>query len=516
MSPLPGSLESWALAKPDAVAIVEEERELTYAGWNDAADRVASAFAAHSLDGGDIVAVRTQIRLEWPIVSSALAKLGCKLLAVNWRLTADELRYVLANSGAVAFICDDKDPHALLQAISDLPLKIKVGIDTSHPELTRFDSLLQREPAPFEARSETSLIVYTSGTTGAPKGVVSGQRSPHFTAEQVAEYQADVRQSRRSTLPDGVTLITMPMHHGSGPAQVNGARSAGRKMILMRRFDPERALQIIERHRVTDWNAVPTMMKRIASLPRATLARYDVSSLRLLSVGAAPVPYSLKEWILGHFGENTLTEGYGSTETSMATRLAAGLQRIKPGSSGTPFKHVSIEIRDGEGRVLTPGESGEIWVRTPLTITQYLNEPPLGPDVLDARGFFRVGDVGHLDADGFLFITDRAKDMIISGGVNIYPAEIESALLQHADIMDAAVIGVPDDEFGEQVRAFCELKPGRTVSPADIAEFVAVRLASYKRPKHIEVVAELPRNAMGKILKRELRAPFWKERERTI
>jgi long-chain acyl-CoA synthetase len=516
MTAFPGSLEHWAAAAPNAVAIVEDERTLTYSAWNDASNRVAQAFTAASLGEGEIVAVRTHIRLEWPIISAALAKLGCRLLAVNWRLTPDEVRYVLTNSCASALVCDDADLSTIGRTLEDLALKLRVSIEASGPGWARFDELLESDAVPRYARGETSLIVYTSGTTGAPKGVVSGQRSPHFTPQQVAEYQADVRQSRRSAATGGTSLITMPMHHGSGPAQVNGARSAGSMMVLMRRFDPERALQFIERHRVTDWNAVPTMLKRVASLGREALAQYDVSSLRLLSVGAAPVPYELKEWTLGHFGEHTLTEGYGSTETSMVTRLAAALQRVKPGSSGVPFKHVSIEIRDGDGCVLPAGATGEIWVRTPVTIRQYLNEPPLGTDVLDARGFFRVGDVGHLDEDGFLFITDRTKDMIISGGVNIYPAEIEKVLLQHPDVLDAAVIGVPDEEFGEQVRAFCELKPGRSLAPEEVAAFVAPRLASYKRPKHVQFVAELPRNAMGKILKRELRAPFWKERERRV
>jgi long-chain acyl-CoA synthetase len=257
------------------------------------------------------------------------------------------------------------------------------------------------------------------------------------------------------------------------------------------------------------------MYKRLAGLPPAVLAKYDVSSIRILGVGAAPVPYSLKEWIIGHFGE-CLAEGYGATETGMLTALAPEMQKKKPGSSGLPHTHVTISIRGEDGAELAPGEEGEIWVRTPMVIRGYLNAKPLDSDTLDDAGFFRTGDIGRVDEEGYLFITDRAKDMIVSGGVNIYPAEIEAAIIRHPAVQDVAVIGIPDEEFGEQVKAFCELKPGRTAEPGDILAYCAGALASYKRPRTIDIVAELPRNTMGKLLKRELRDPYWKGRERNV
>jgi long-chain acyl-CoA synthetase len=200
----------------------------------------------------------------------------------------------------------------------------------------------------------------------------------------------------------------------------------------------------------------------------------------------------------------------------MLTWLPPGMQRSKPGSSGRPYAHVTLSIRDADGRELPVGAEGEIWVRTPRVIRQYLNAPPLGPDTLDADGFFRTGDVGRVDADGYLFITDRAKDMIVAGGVNIYPAEIEAALVTHPAVQDAAVVGVPNDDLGEEAKAFVELKPGRSATEAEILEHCMDRLASYKRPRTLEIVAELPRNTMGKLLKRELRDPFWKGRERNV
>jgi long-chain acyl-CoA synthetase len=286
-------------------------------------------------------------------------------------------------------------------------------------------------------------------------------------------------------------------------------------MVMQRRFDPEEALRLIEKHRVTFWTGVPTMYKRIAGLPKETVAKYDVSSIRALGVGAAPVPFSLKEWIIDTFGD-VLAEGYGTTETGMITALAPDMQKLKPGSSGLPHKHVYLSIRDSDGKVLPAGETGEIWVKTPAVLRQYLNQKPLGEDTIDKDGCYRTGDVGRLDDEGYLFITDRAKDMIVSGGVNIYPAEIEAALLKHPAVQDVAVIGIPDEEFGEQVKAFCELKPGRATDEDALKTHCREHLASYKRPRSIDIVRELPRNTMGKLLKRELRDPYWKDRERKV
>jgi long-chain acyl-CoA synthetase len=511
-----GSIEHWAQVKPTAVALIDGERSITYAEWNDAANRIANSLAARGIVAGDIVVMRTHIRMEWALIASALAKLGCSLLGLNWRLTPAEVQYVLDNSGAHVLVCDDNDPSTLIAATRDLPIKLLVSIDVTAVGFVSLKELLQGDVTPRYSQKDPPLIIYTSGTTGLPKGVTMGRRSPFFTDEQVLEYQRDVRTARRSEAENPVVLVTMPMHHGAGPAQLWGALRGGRQCVLMRRFDPELALQLIDQYKITDWNSVPTMLKRIAGLPPATLANYNVASILHLSVGAAPVPYSLKEWVLGYFGENCLTEGYGSTENGMVTRLPPEMQRKKPGSSGKPFMHVTIEVRDNDGTVLPANRTGELWIRTPTTLGQYLNGKPIDNDTIDANGFFRVGDVGHLDEDGYLFITDRAKDLIISGGVNLYPAEIEAAIIKHPAVQDVAVIGIPDDEFGEQVKAFCELKPGQQLTAAALQSFLADHLASYKRPKSIEFVAELPRNTMGKLLKRELREPYWQDRERQV
>jgi long-chain acyl-CoA synthetase len=511
----PGTIEHWAREKSDAVAIVEGERQLTFAAWNEAADRVAASLHALGVQRGDIVVLRTQIRLEWGIVAGALGKLGCSLLALNWRLTPAETQYVLGNSGATVFVCDDPDPALLKPAFEGLNIKLAVSIDAAAEGFVSFESLMEHAPAPRFSAGDPPLIIYTSGTTGLPKGVIMNTREIAKSDRKAAEYLQDVAASRPQ-VPGDVVLLTLPMHHGAGPAALWGALRLGNRIVLLRRFDPATTLALIEAHKVTVWTGVPTMYKRITALSQPELDRHDVSSLRLLGVGAAPVPPLLKEWIDGYFGAGKLSEGYGSTETGMITHLAPGMHRIKPGSSGLPHKHVDIRIRDDSGADLPVGSVGEIWVRTPGTIRQYLNGKLLDADTLDGEGFFRVGDVGRLDEDGYLFITDRAKDMIISGGVNLYPAEIEAGLMRHPAVLDAAVIGIPDDEFGEQVKAFIELRPGARASADEIVEHAKLHLASYKRPKSVEIVAELPRNTMGKLLKRELREPYWKGRERRV
>jgi len=509
----PGTLEHWAATKGDEVAIVEGSRETTWGEWNDLSNRLAHGLKARGIGRGDIVVTRTQIRTEWPIIRGALAKLGCQILGLNWRLTPAETKYVLANSGAHAILCDDPDPDALLPAWADLPIKLAVSLDTPSDRFVSFSDLIAEPGQPLVAAGDPPLIIYTSGTTGLPKGVTMGRPRPGEESK-LMDYLRSVGGSRPA--PAGTRiLVTMPMHHGAGPAIVGGAIRSGNTMVMLRRFDPEEALRLIDTHRIAVWTGVPTMYKRIAGLPPGTVTKYDVSSIRSLGVGAAPVPYSLKEWIIAHFGP-VLNEGYGTTEAGMITALTAEMQTKKPGSSGLPHTHVELSIRDENGAELSRGTVGEIWVKTPVVIGQYLNAKPLGADVLDANGFFRTGDMGHVDADGYLFITDRANDMIISGGVNIYPAEIEAALLKHRAVQDAAVIGIPDDEFGEQVKAFVELKSGLAATQDDLLAHCKDELASYKRPKSIDIVAELPRNTMGKLLKKDLREPYWKGRERNV
>jgi long-chain acyl-CoA synthetase len=510
--PVAGTLEDWARRQPHEIAVIDEkDRSLTWQEWNRQADLFAGALEKRGLVAGDIVVVRTQTRLEWSVIAQALAKLRCKLLGMNWRLTPVEVTYVLNNSKAAAIVCDDADPAALMAAFDGQQLKASVSLDVPAGGFETYEQLLQEGgPKSFVSAADPPLVLYTSGTMGLPKGVV---RIPNKD-QRTQLYLGDL-QGRRAGGHDSVFLVTMPMHHGAGPSQMWGAKRNGAKAVILCRYDPVGVLELIQKHKVTHWTGVPTMYKRIAALSPEKIASYEVSSLQHMSIGAAPVSKELKAWIIEHLGDR-LQEGYGATETGMMTHMPPEMQKLKPGSSGRPYQGVVLEIRDLLGKALPEGEVGEIWANTPMVITSYLNAPPLDSDTLDQRGFFRTGDMGYLDQEGYLYISDRAKDMIISGGVNIYPAEIEAVLQTHPAVSDAAVIGVPDDEFGESVMGFCELKPGRHAEPGELMAHCALVLASYKRPKTIQLMDELPRNTVGKLLKRELRAPFWKNREKQV
>jgi long-chain acyl-CoA synthetase len=363
------------------------------------------------------------------------------------------------------------------------------------------------------ARSAPRAIVYTSGTTGRPRGVVLG-RPPRNPAASTAPKRPARAPDPAAAGPLARNLLGAPLNHAAGQASARATLAAGGTVFIMPRFDPEEALRIIDREKITMTFLVPTMLARVVSLPSETLARYDVSSIQVIPTGASPCPHVVKQKVIAYFGDHCLIESYGSTELGIISRIHAGDHLKKPGSCGRLLDGVSVRVVDDEGRELPRGQSGELWVKTPAMIERYLNEGT--PADLKRDGFFATGDVGRFDEDGYLYILDRKKDMIIAGGVNIYPAEIENALRGHPAVLDAAAFGVPHTELGEEVKAVVELVPGKHVTEAELIAFVADKLAAYKRPRSIDVVAEIPRNPTGKVLKTELRAPYWVSAGRVI
>jgi len=503
----PGTPEFWADQKPDAPAVIKGDEVLTYREWNDRADRVADALAALGLVEGDRLGMRFRLGFEWFVIQRALQKLGVVQVAVNWRLTPDEAIYIINDSGAKGLACNDHD--ASPWAEHDVGLLVTVGDDNPGH---RYEELLSGAPTPRFGPMRPSLVLYTSGTTGAPKGVPPLDLSG-ADFDRLARYGASV-----GGVPphphEATVLMTMPVHHGAGAAVATGACATGGTAVLLDPYDPEEALRLIDRHKVQLWVGVPTMLLRIQALPDDVVERYDLSSIQALTVGAAPVPQSLKQWIVEHFGP-VLWEGYGTSESGMVSYMPPDHQLTKPGSSGIPYDGVEIAIVDDEWNRLPVGETGEIAVNTPVVLRGYLGREPLGDDVV-RDGFYRTGDVGHVDADGFLFITDRIKDMIVAGGVNIYPAEIEKALVAHPAVEDAAVIGIPQEDFGEQALAFIVTRAGHTVTGQELLDFLDGRLASYKKPRRFEFIDRLPVSPIGKVLKTELRAPYWKGHERNV
>lgn len=509
--PDPGSPEHWAAGRPDAPAVIHGDAVMTYGEWNASADRVAEGLIAAGLQAGDRIGMRFRLAFPWFVVQRAMQKVGVTQVAVNWKLMPEEAAYILDDSAAKGLACDDADAGGW--AAHDVGLLVTVGQEPGGPGLRFEDLLATDDPTPRFGPLRPDMVLYTSGTTGAPKGVPPLDPAT-VDLDRLLRYGASV--GRVPPLPsEAVCLMTLPVHHGAGPATAMAACASGGTAVLLDPYDAEEALRLIDRHRVQVWTGVPTMLLRIQALPDEVLDRYDLSSLTALSVGAAPVPQSLKEWIVDRLGDGILWEAYGASEAGMISYAAPEHQLAKPGTSGVPYDGVEIAIVDDDWNRLPPGETGEIAVSTPVIITRYLGREPLGADTVK-DGFYRTGDVGHLDQDGFLFITDRIKDMIVAGGVNIYPAEIEKALVEHPAVVDAAVIGIPEPDFGEQALAFVVGEAGVTLTPDDLLSFLDGRLASFKKPRQFVFVDELPTSPMGKVLKTELRAPYWEGRDRRV
>ncbi|AHH19997.1 putative acyl-CoA ligase [Nocardia nova SH22a] len=507
----PGSPEYWATHRPDRIAVISGATHLTYKQWNDAADRVAEGLAQQGLRPGDRIGMRFRLAAEWFVVQRALQKLGVAQVAVNWRLTPDEAMYILRDSEAKGLACNDIDISGW--ARNDIGVLVTVGQDGSAAGV-RYEDLLQTHDAPARfGPARPSLVLYTSGTTGRPRGVPPVDPTTITDPGRLARYISSVGGT--PPLPDGVTtLLTLPIHHGAGPDAVARACRHGGTVVTLDPFDAENAIRLIAERKIQSWGTVPTMLLRIQNLPAEILDRHDLSSIEQIGVGAAPVPHSLKEWVIDRFGNDVLWEHYGASEAGMISYTAPEHQRSKPGTSGHPYDGVDIAIVDEQWQRLPVGEAGEIAVSTPIVLRRYLGGPELGEDVIK-DGFYRTGDVGYLDEDGFLFITDRIKDMIVAGGVNIYPAEIEKALVSHPHVVDAAVIGIPDDDFGEKPLAF--IVPAVTApTEAELSAYLDGRLARYKRPRQFVFVDELPRNSIGKVVKHQLRQPYWEGRERNV
>jgi long-chain acyl-CoA synthetase len=507
-----GSPEFWAARRPGAPAVIDGDTALTYQQWNDAADRVAEGLARRGLASGDRIGMRFRLSLEWFVIQRALQKLGVTQVAVNWRLTPDEAIYILRDSGAKGLACNDSDASGWSR--HDVGLLITVGQPEAGSGLRYEDLLTTPVDTPRFGAARPSLVLYTSGTTGRPRGVPPVDPATVRDVDRLARYIRSVASI--PPYPDKpTTLLTMPIHHGAGPHVAAATCARGGTIVTLDPYQPEEALRLIETHKVQSWTAVPTMLLRIQKLPESVLERYDLSSLKAVSLGAAPVPQSLKQWIIDRLGDDVLWESYGASEAGMVTYASPEHQLNKPGTSGRPYDGVEVAIVGDDWHRLDAGETGEIAVNTPVVLPNYLGGKALGEDVVK-DGFYRTGDVGHLDEDGFLFITDRIKDMIVAGGVNVYPAEIEKALVSHPGVIDAAVIGIPDDDLGEKPLAFIIGEPSSQPSKEQLLSYLDDHLAKYKKPREFVFVDEFPRNPMGKVLKNELRKPYWQGQQRHV
>lgn len=490
-------------------------RSSTYPALFGEALRVTRGLHELGVGAGDRVALLLRNSLEFLQASIATVPLGASAVPINWHWRGAEIAHVLRDSAAKVLIL-----HAdLWPAIADsLPQELSlvaVGAEQQAPELPaavlRWPQwLAAHEPWSQGAESSPTSIIYTSGTTGLPKGVVRAPASD----EQREQAQAMIGEIFKLD-PTERTLIPAPMYHTAPNVYALSAAVRGMDMTIMERFDAEDFLRIVERHRVSVVQMVPTMFVRLLALPEEVRARYDLSSLRWIVHAAAPCPPDVKRAMIDWLGP-IVAEYYGGTETGPVTFCTSEEWLAHPGTVGRPIQGARVKVLDGDGNELPAGESGEIFMWLDVWPDFTYEGDDERRRSIERDGLVSCGDIGYLDEDGFLYLNDRRSDMVISGGVNIYPAEIEACLLALSGVRDCAVFGIPDEEFGEALAAHVELHDGARVSGEDVRDHVRANLASYKTPRVVEFSDALPREDSGKIFKRRLREPYWAGRERAI
>ncbi len=488
--PAPDVLTAHAALLPDKPSVIDPEGErLGYAELEARANGLARGLHGLGLRGGDRIIWCGPNSVEVLVVLHAARKAGLVAVPLAYRFTADEMRYVIADSGAAVVLVDTEQADRVAAVRADLPALREVVVFGG----PAWHTLLAGDatPLPPPGGSGGSMI-YTSGTTGKPKGAMRGPTDPEATAALAATLR--LRPGAE------VHLTTGPLYHSGPLAWALLTHALGGTVVLLRRFDPARWVELVREYRVTNTFTAPTPLKRIVALPPDVLERADLSSMRSLVANAAPVPYALKEEVVARLGDGFLFEVYGSTELGVDTVLPPEEQLARPGSCGTAVPGVELRVVGPEGDELPPGEAGELQVRSRSTFSGYHGRERL------ADGWKSVGDIAHLDADGYLYICDRPGDLVITGGMNVYPAEVEAVLHEHPDVLDVAVYGLPSAEWGETVHAVVVPRDGQEIDVAALEAHVAERLAGYKRPRSWQVRAELPRTEAGKLLKRLLRA----------
>ncbi len=507
-----------AATEPDRMALVDTaRREWTAGEVLSGANRLVHALRDRGLTEGDPVAMMLPNRAETLFVLMAVFQAGWNFVPLNSNLTAVEVSYILADAGAKAFVADERFAAVAGAAAAEAgvpePGRLSAG---AVPGFTALDVALEGQPdGTPEDRVAGQFMQYTSGTTGRPKAVE--RALPSFAPEEwVQIFSANLTRYDIEPGGDAVHLVTSPMYHMAPLSFGYFSAHFEHPLVFMEKWDAELALQLIERFRVTDTHMVPTQLHRLMQLPPEVRTRYDVSSLRQVIHAAAPCPIDLKRRLFDWLGP-VIYEFYGATEGGGSIAKPQDWL-THPGTVGTPWPGADVKVLDDDGNEVPPGTVGTVYLKVMGGDFRYKGDP--AKTSASRQGdFFTVGDMGELDTDGFLYLRDRKIDMIISGGVNIYPAEIEAALLSHPGVGDAAVFGIPDEEWGEQVKAVVEAAPGYVPSPAlaeELQAHCAGELAKYKCPRSIDFTEAMPRDPNGKLYKRRLRDPYWEARERGI
>jgi len=511
-------------AHGDLPFLVYEDERLTFAEHYRRVAALAHLFVNRfAVQKGDRIAIAMRNFPEWSVAFWAAAAVGAIVVPLNAWMTGGELEYCLADCGAELLVVDEERARRLTPRLPQLNLGailVARAVEPLAPPLLHLEKVMADAPADAALPTvsidpeDDATIFYTSGTTGHPKGALGTHRNicTNITSIGFAGARTLLRRGEPlpapGTAPKRATLLSVPFFHATGCHSILcPALNAGNKIVLMYRWDAERAMQLIERERITSFGGVPSMAWQVLEHP--AFGRYDLSSVESIAYGGAPSAPELVKRIKEKFPAVAPGNGYGLTETSSVTsQNAAEDYELKPESAGLVIPVCDTRVVDGDGRDVAPGEIGELWIKGPNVVKGYWNNPE-ATDASFTDGWLHTGDVVRFDADGFLYILDRAKDMLIRGGENVYCVEVEDALYSHPAIMDAAVIGIPHRVLGEEVGAVVQVKPGAAVDEVALRRHVAARLAAFKVPVRIVLRDEpLPRNANGKILKRELRALF--------
>lgn len=499
-------LSKRAFLSPEREAYVDSHSplRLTYRELNERANRLANAFLAAGVKKGERVGLLLMNSAEFMEAYFALAKIGAVVVPLNWRLVADELTFILKDSGTKRLIFDTDFVDTVAELHSrgertDVVQWLQVGGETAHfaDAYAAFrDAAPATEPATGAADDDMLYIMYTSGTTGLPKGVVHTHDTAIWAILTIAA-TTDYHEG-------DVYLGALPMFHVGALTPLAVNVYAGATSVVMRAFDPTLAWQLIEREKISTGLAVPAMLNFMVQVG-GFRDRFDFSSLRWVMTGAAPVPVALTK--LYHELGIGLLQVYGLTESCGPACVMDSANAMRfPDSTGKAFFHTEVKVVNDAGETCAPGEAGEVWVKGRHIMREYWNRPDATAETL-VDGWLRTGDVATMNDEGFVSIQDRIKDMIISGGENVYPAEIEGVLAQHPGIVEAAVIGLESPKWGESPLAIV-VKKDESLTAAEVLDFCRGKLAGYKQPKGVEFVDTIPRNPSGKILKRVLREQF--------
>ena len=516
---MPDILTVYAESQPSKLAVIDDKGgdnvvTWTYAEYEAAANRIGNVLLELGAGPGKKVIWCGPNSPEVVAVMAATRKIGAVAVPLNYRLTAEEARYVINHSDAEIAYVDAEYAHLFDGLVDELAsLREVIVVNGPAPAgMLGAGVIAAASPLPPDVGDDVgtgATMIYTSGTTGKPKGAVRHSTDPETGMALV---------SLLGYRPDDVYLTSGPLYH-SGPSAFMGASLLfGATVVVQRKFDAEDWLRLVDTYKVTSTFSAPALVRMVCALPDEVKAKYDRSSMRVMLANAAPWSFALKKQYVADFPPESLWEIYGSTELGVDCVLRPEDQMRKPGSCGQPAPGIEVVLFDDDGNVVTgtgPENPGEVYVRSKGVFHEYYKQA----DSYDAgsRGdFHTVGDIAYWDDEGYLYICDRKSDMIISGGMNIYPAEIEAALDQHPAIYDVAVFGIPSEEWGEIVHATIVLAPGTGLTADDIKAFGKEHLASYKVPRSVDFVGELPRTGSGKILKRQLRAPFWAGRSAQV